>query len=80
MNASSLPLCADFDAKSRMSDIPGLMDRVESRAGVVPVAYLENSTHPTEVSLHFSHCWHGMRQGVAAPALHACEAGSVPVA
>ncbi len=43
-NAPSLLLCADFDAHSRLSDITGFMDRVESRTGVVPVAYLENST------------------------------------
>jgi len=43
-NAPALLLCADFDAKSRMSDILGFMDRVESRTGVIPVAYLENST------------------------------------
>ena len=44
-SASSLLLCADFDANSRLSDILRFMDRVESRTGVVPVAYLENSTH-----------------------------------
>ena len=44
-NAPSLLLCGDFDAKSRMSDILRFMDRVERRTGVVPVAYLENSTH-----------------------------------
>ena len=44
-NAPSLLLCGDFDAKSRLSDILRFMDRVESRTGVVPVAYLENSTH-----------------------------------
>ena len=44
-NAPALLLCADFDANSRMSDILRFMDRVESRTGVVPVAYLENSTH-----------------------------------
>jgi len=44
-NAPSLLLCGDFDAKSRMSDILRFMDRVESRTGVVPVAYLENSAH-----------------------------------
>jgi GH25 family lysozyme M1 (1,4-beta-N-acetylmuramidase) len=44
-NAASLLLCADFDANSRLSDILRFMDRVESRTGVVPVAYLENSTH-----------------------------------
>lgn len=44
-NASSLLLCADFDANSRLSDIVRFMDRVEQRTGVVPVAYLENSTH-----------------------------------
>ena len=43
--APSLLLCADFDAKSRLSDILRFMDRVESRTGVVPVAYLENSVH-----------------------------------
>ena len=44
-NAPSLLLCGDFDAKSRLSDILRFMDRVESGTGVVPVAYLENSTH-----------------------------------
>ena len=44
-NAPSLLLCADFDANSRLSDITRFMDRVESRTGVIPVAYLENSTH-----------------------------------
>lgn len=43
--ASSLLLCADFDANSRLTDIVRFVDRVESRTGVVPVAYLENSTH-----------------------------------
>jgi GH25 family lysozyme M1 (1,4-beta-N-acetylmuramidase) len=44
-NASCLLLCGDFDANSSLSDILRFMDRVESRTGVVPVAYLENSTH-----------------------------------
>ena len=44
-NAPSLLLCGDFDAKSRLSDIVRFMERVERRTGVVPVAYLENSTH-----------------------------------
>ena len=44
-DAPALLLCADFDAKSRLSDILGFMERVENRTGVVPVAYLENSTH-----------------------------------
>ncbi|MDI1315009.1 GH25 family lysozyme [Prosthecobacter sp.] len=44
-NAPALLLCADFDANSRLSDILRFIDRVESRTGVVPVAYLENSTH-----------------------------------
>jgi GH25 family lysozyme M1 (1,4-beta-N-acetylmuramidase) len=44
-SAPSLLLCGDFDAKSRLSDVLRFMDRVESRTGVVPVAYLENSTH-----------------------------------
>jgi GH25 family lysozyme M1 (1,4-beta-N-acetylmuramidase) len=43
--APALLLCADFDANSRLSDILRFKDRVESRTGVVPVAYLENSTH-----------------------------------
>ena len=43
--APALLLCADFDAQSRMSDILRFMDRVERGTGVVPVAYLENSTH-----------------------------------
>ena len=44
-NAPALLLCGDFDAASKLSDILRFMDRVESRTGVVPVAYLENSTH-----------------------------------
>ena len=44
-NAPALLLCGDFDANSRLSDILRFMDRVESRTGVVPVAYLENSSH-----------------------------------
>jgi GH25 family lysozyme M1 (1,4-beta-N-acetylmuramidase) len=43
--APALLLCADFDANSSMSDILRFMDRIEARTGVVPVAYLENSTH-----------------------------------
>lgn len=43
-NASSLLLCGDFDGDLRLSDILRFMDRVESRTGIVPVAYLENST------------------------------------
>lgn len=44
-NAPSLLLCGDFDANSRLADILIFMDRVESRTGVVPVAYLENCQH-----------------------------------
>ncbi|MEO6784641.1 MAG: GH25 family lysozyme [Chthoniobacteraceae bacterium] len=44
-SAPSLLLCADFDANSRLADILRFKERVESRTGVVPVAYLENSTH-----------------------------------
>lgn len=43
-NASSLLLCADFDGDLSLSAILRFMERVESRTGVVPVAYLENST------------------------------------
>lgn len=42
-NAPALLLCADFDANSRLSDITRFLERVESRTGVVPVSYLENS-------------------------------------
>ncbi len=44
-SAASLLLVGDFDAESKMSDILRFMDQVERRTGVVPVAYLENSTH-----------------------------------
>jgi len=44
-NAPALLLCGDYDANSRLSDILRFMERVESRTGIVPVAYLENSTH-----------------------------------
>ncbi len=43
-NAPSLLLCGDFDGDLSLSAIVRFMDRVESRTGVVPVAYLENST------------------------------------
>ncbi len=43
--APALLLCGDFDAQSRLSDILRFMNRIESRTGVVPVAYLENSAH-----------------------------------
>ena len=41
--ASSLLLCGDFDANSKLDDILRFMERVKLRTGVVPVAYLENS-------------------------------------
>lgn len=44
-NAPALLLCADFDGNLSMSDILRFANRVESRTGVVPVAYLENSSH-----------------------------------
>ena len=44
-NAPALLLCADFDAHSHLPEILRFMDRVESRTGVVPVCYLENSQH-----------------------------------
>ncbi len=43
--ASSLLLCGDFDGNLSMSAILRFMDRVHSRTGVIPVAYLENSAH-----------------------------------
>jgi GH25 family lysozyme M1 (1,4-beta-N-acetylmuramidase) len=43
-NAPSLLLCGDFDGDLPLSAILRFMDRVEARTGVVPVAYLENST------------------------------------
>lgn len=43
-NASSLLLCGDFDGDLSLTAILRFMDRVESRTGVVPVAYLENNT------------------------------------
>jgi GH25 family lysozyme M1 (1,4-beta-N-acetylmuramidase) len=44
-NAPALLLCGDYDGDLRLSDILRFMDRVHARTGVVPVAYLENSTH-----------------------------------
>lgn len=43
-SAPSLLLCGDFDGDLPLSSILRFMDRVEARTGVVPVAYLENST------------------------------------
>ena len=42
--ASSILLCGDYDGDLPLSSIIRFMDRVQSRTGVVPVAYLENST------------------------------------
>ncbi|HWB04430.1 MAG TPA: GH25 family lysozyme [Verrucomicrobiales bacterium] len=42
-NASALLLCGDYDGDLPLSSILRFMDRVESRTGVVPVAYMENS-------------------------------------
>lgn len=42
-NAPALLLCGDYDGDLALSAILAFMDRVESRTGVVPVAYLENS-------------------------------------
>jgi GH25 family lysozyme M1 (1,4-beta-N-acetylmuramidase) len=42
-NAPALLLCGDYDGNLALSDIVRFMERVESRTGVVPVAYLENS-------------------------------------
>lgn len=39
----SLLVCGDYDGDLSLSQIVRFMDRVESRTGVVPVAYLENS-------------------------------------
>lgn len=44
-NAPALLLCGDFDGDLSLSAILRFMERVESRTGIVPVAYLENSTH-----------------------------------
>jgi len=43
-NAPALLLCGDFDGDLPLTAILRFMDRVEARTGVVPVAYLENST------------------------------------
>lgn len=43
-NSPALLLCGDFDGDLPLSTILRFMERVESRTGVVPVAYLENST------------------------------------
>jgi GH25 family lysozyme M1 (1,4-beta-N-acetylmuramidase) len=42
--SSHLLLCGDYDGKSTASQIARFMQRVEKLTGVVPVAYLENST------------------------------------
>ncbi|MEJ6580254.1 MAG: GH25 family lysozyme [Akkermansiaceae bacterium] len=38
-----LLLCGDYDGDLSLSEIVRFMDRVESRTGVVPITYLENS-------------------------------------
>ena len=42
-NAPALLLCGDYDGDLPLSSIVRFMDRVVSRTGVVPVAYMENS-------------------------------------
>lgn len=42
--AAPLLLCGDYDGDLPLTSILAFMDRVEARTGVVPVAYLENST------------------------------------
>ncbi|MFT5409622.1 MAG: GH25 family lysozyme M1 (1,4-beta-N-acetylmuramidase) [Verrucomicrobiales bacterium] len=42
-DAPALLLCGDYDGDLPLSSILRFMDRVESRTGVIPVAYLENS-------------------------------------
>jgi hypothetical protein len=42
-NAPALLLCGDYDGDLSLSAVVRFMDRVESRTGVVPVAYMENS-------------------------------------
>ncbi len=42
-DAPALLLCGDYDGNLPLSSILRFMDRVESRTGVIPVAYLENS-------------------------------------
>jgi len=42
-NAPALMLCGDYDGDLPLSSIVRFMDRVESRTGIVPVSYLENS-------------------------------------
>jgi GH25 family lysozyme M1 (1,4-beta-N-acetylmuramidase) len=42
-NAPALLLCGDYDGDLPLSSILRFMERVESRTGVVPVAYMENS-------------------------------------
>lgn len=42
-NAPALLLCGDYDGDLPLTSILQFMDRVESRTGVVPVAYMENS-------------------------------------
>jgi GH25 family lysozyme M1 (1,4-beta-N-acetylmuramidase) len=42
-NSPALLLCGDYDGDLPLANILAFMNRVESRTGVVPVAYLENS-------------------------------------
>lgn len=42
-DVAPLLLCGDYDGDLSLSEIVRFMDRVESRTGVVPITYLENS-------------------------------------
>lgn len=48
-SAPALLLCGDYDGDLSLGAILRFMNRVESRTGVVPVAYLENSTHLKQI-------------------------------
>jgi len=72
--------------------LKSFLEKIETQYGKADRIWVMDRGIPTEevlqqmrgsqppISLHFSHSWHGMRQGVAAPALHPGEAGGVHVA
>lgn len=79
-SAPALLLCGDFDGDLRLSDISRFIDRVQSRTGVVPVVYLENSTHLKQtLSGANSESKAKLRRSPLWLALYAHDSGAGPV-
>lgn len=79
-NAPALLLCGDYDGDLPISSILRFQDRVESRTGVVPVCYLENSTQLKQQTRNASPAERArLRRAPYWAALYSHESGAGPV-